>query len=114
MTSIKATFVETFKRLNIEYDKGLCTNSTENIQQNKEATNSTEEVEQYFPGFIAFTDFTEQQIPRPVNKNRSKTFYSGKEKIHTVKNQLMVNNHGYILHKIGYKKGRKHDYMFSI
>ncbi len=25
-----------------------------------------EEVEQYFPGFLAFIDCTEQQIPRPV------------------------------------------------
>ena len=37
-------------------------------------------------------------------------FYSGKKKRHTVKNQITVNNHGYILHKIRYKKGRKHDY----
>jgi hypothetical protein len=39
-------------------------------------------------------------------------YYSGKrKKRHTVKNQLMVNNHrGYILHKIRHKKGRKHDY----
>ncbi len=38
-------------------------------------------------------------------------YYSGKKKRHTiVKNQLMVNNRGYILHKIRYKKGRKHDY----
>ena len=22
----------------------------------------------------------------------------------------MVNNHGYIIHKVGHKKGRKHDY----
>ncbi len=27
-----------------------------------------------------------------------------------VKNQITVNNRGYILHKVGYKKGRKHDY----
>ncbi len=27
-----------------------------------------EEVEKYFPGFLAFTDCTEQQIPRPVDK----------------------------------------------
>jgi hypothetical protein len=26
------------------------------------------------------------------------------------KNQLMVNNRGFILHKIRHKKGRKHDY----
>ena len=69
-----------------------------------------EEVEKYFPGFLAFTDSTEQPIPRPVDKERRKIFYSGKKKRHTIKNQLMVNNRGYILHKIGYKKGRKHDY----
>jgi hypothetical protein len=71
---------------------------------------SPEEVEQYFPGFLAFIDCTEQQIPRPVDKERRKMYYSGKKKSHTVKNQIMVNNRGYILHKIGYKKGRKHDY----
>jgi DDE superfamily endonuclease/Helix-turn-helix of DDE superfamily endonuclease len=69
-----------------------------------------DEVEQYFPGFLAFIDCTEQQIPRPVDKNRRKTFYSGKKKKHTIKNQITVNNRGYILHKICYKKGRKHDY----
>ena len=69
-----------------------------------------EEVEQYFPGFMAFIDSTEQQIPRPVDKKRKKMYYSGKKKIHTVKNQLMVNNHGYIIHKTGHKKGRRHDY----
>jgi hypothetical protein len=37
-------------------------------------------------------------------------YYSGKKKRHTVKNQIMVNNRGYILHKIRHKKGRKHDY----
>ena len=69
-----------------------------------------EEVEKYFLGFLAFTDCTEQQIPRPVDKNRRKIFYSGKKKKHTIKNQITVNNRGYILHKVGYKKGRKHDY----
>src|SRR4051794_8892495 len=69
-----------------------------------------EKVEKYFPGFLAFIDCTEQPIPRPVDKNRRKIFYSGKKKRHTVKNQLMVNNRGYIIHKIGHKKGRKHDY----
>src|SRR3954447_2015189 len=69
-----------------------------------------EEVEQYFPGFLSFIDTTEQEIPRPVDKNRRKIFYSGKKKRHTIKNQITVNNRGYILHKLGYKKGRKHDY----
>ena len=72
---------------------------------------SPEEVEQYFPGFIAFTDCTEQQIPIPVDNKRRQVYYSGKKKRHTiVKNQITVNNRGYILHKVGYKKGRKHDY----
>ncbi len=43
-------------------------------------------------------------------QQRRNIFYSGKKKRHTVKNQMTVNNRGYILHKVGYKKGRKHDY----
>ena len=69
-----------------------------------------EAVDKYFPGFLAFTDCTEQQIPRPADKNRRKIFYSGNKKRHTVKNQIMVNKDGYIIHKVGHKKGRKHDY----
>jgi DDE superfamily endonuclease len=69
-----------------------------------------EEVEQYFPGFLAFIDCTEQSIPRPIDNKRRERYYSGKKKRHTVKNQLMVNNRGYIIHKIDYKKGRSHDY----
>ena len=37
-------------------------------------------------------------------------YYSGKKKRHTVKTQLMVNNHGFIIHKLGYKKGSRHEY----
>src|SRR4051794_24780301 len=67
-----------------------------------------DEVEKYYPGFLSFIDCTEQQIPRPVDKNRRKMFYSGKKKRHVVKTQLMmVNNHGFIIHKLGYKKGRR-------
>ena len=69
-----------------------------------------EEVEKYFPGFMAFTDCTDQQIPRPVDKRRKKNFYSGIKKKHAVKTQLMVNNPGLIIHKTRYKKGRRHDY----
>jgi hypothetical protein len=39
---------------------------------------TTEEVEQYFPGFLAFIDSTEQKIPRPVDKRRRTIYYSGK------------------------------------
>ncbi len=72
---------------------------------------TSEEVEKYFPGFMAFIDSTEQQIPRPVDNNKRKIFYSGKKKRHTVKTQLIVNNKGIIIHKLRYKKGgRRHDY----
>jgi hypothetical protein len=69
-----------------------------------------EEVEQGFPGLKAFIDSTEQEIPRPKNKGKRKSYYSGRKKKHTVKTQLMVNTKGLILHKTGYEGGRKHDY----
>ena len=37
-------------------------------------------------------------------------YCSGKKKRHIVKTQLMVNNRGYIIHNIAYKKGKRHDY----
>jgi hypothetical protein len=43
-----------------------------------------EEVEAYFPGFMVFTDCTEQPIPRPKNRLRRRLYYSGKRKKHTV------------------------------
>jgi DDE superfamily endonuclease/Helix-turn-helix of DDE superfamily endonuclease len=76
----------------------------------KRRARTIEEVEQYFPGFKAFIDSTEQEIPRPKNKRRRKSYYSDKKKKHTVKTQYMVNTEGLILHKTGHKKGRKHDY----
>src|SRR3954451_14066687 len=69
-----------------------------------------DEVEEYFPGFMAFIDSTEQQIPRPIDNKRRKIFYSGKKKRHTVKTQVMVSKNGTIIHKVDYKKGRRHDY----
>jgi hypothetical protein len=69
-----------------------------------------EEVEEYFPDFKAFIDSTEQDIPRPKNKRKRKSYYSGKKKKHTVKTQFMVNSEGLILHKTDHKRGRIHDY----
>jgi hypothetical protein len=70
-----------------------------------------EEVEQYFPGFLAFIDTTEQPIPRPENRIRRKLYYSGKKKKHTVKNLYMINNEKIILYKTKHKQvGRRHDY----
>jgi hypothetical protein len=45
-----------------------------------------EEVEQYFPSFLAFIDSTEQRIPRPIDKRRKKENYSSKKK--TICNML--------------------------
>jgi hypothetical protein len=71
---------------------------------------TVDEIERYFPGFISFIHSTEQQIPRPVDKRRRDSYYSGKKKRHTVKTQLMINSQGFIVHKTGYKEGRRHDY----
>ena len=71
-----------------------------------------DEVEgEYFPGFKAFIDSSEQEIPRPKNKRSRKSYYSGKKKKHTVKTQYMVNSEGTIrLHKTRHDRGRIHDY----
>jgi hypothetical protein len=69
-----------------------------------------DEVEECFPGFKAFIDSTEQEIPRPKNKIKRKSYYSGKKEKHTVKTQYMVNTKDLILHKTEHRKGRKHDY----
>ena len=71
---------------------------------------SLDEVEAFFPGFKAFLDATEQEIPRPRNKRKRKTHYSGKRKKHTVKTQLTVNKDGFIVHKTAHAVGSTHDY----
>jgi hypothetical protein len=38
--------------------------------------------EEYFPNFKAFIDSTEQDILRPKNKRKRKSYYSGKKKRH--------------------------------
>ncbi|HEY6537100.1 MAG TPA: hypothetical protein VIY08_15100 [Candidatus Nitrosocosmicus sp.] len=63
-----------------------CVPISQKIYNKTKRLRTTEEVvEKYFPGFLAFTDCTEQQIPRPINTKRRKVFYSGKKKRHTVK-----------------------------
>src|SRR3954464_5109629 len=67
-----------------------------------------DKIETHFPSFLSFIDSTEQQIPRPKNKQRRKICYSGKKKMYTVKTQIMVNNLGFIIHKTDHEKGRRH------
>jgi hypothetical protein len=69
-----------------------------------------DEVEALFPGFKAFLDATEQEIPRPKDKAKRRTHYSGKKKRHTVKTQITVNADGLILHKTPHARGSRHDY----
>ena len=69
-----------------------------------------EEIEAVLPGLSAFIDATEQEIPRPKNKKKQKTHYSGKKKKHTVKTQLSVNAKGVIVHKSLHVSGSVHDY----
>jgi len=60
---------------------------------------SMQELQKFFPELIAITDGTEQPIPRPKNKKKRKTYYSGKKKKHTVQNQITINLDGIIIHK---------------
>ena len=110
MIWIKAVFVDIQK---IERLIRECVPIPKKLYRITKRLQTPEEVEKYFPGFLAFTDCTEQQkIPRPKDKRRRKAYYSGKKKRHTVKNQLVVNNQGHIMHKANHKKGRRrrHDY----
>ena len=71
-----------------------------------------EEVEEYFPGFLAFTDCTIQPIPRPAkNRKKRRLYYSGKKKKHTVKNLYTANQKGLLIYKTKRRqRGRRHDY----
>jgi hypothetical protein len=69
-----------------------------------------EELEGLFPGLRALIDATEQEIPRPQDKEKRKTHYSGKKRRHTVKTQLTVNKNGLIVHRTNHARGRTHDY----
>ena len=71
---------------------------------------SLEDIQQLFPELIAITDGTEQPIPRPKDKKKKKTHYSGKKKKHTVQNQITINLNGEIIHKSTHCPGSYHDY----
>jgi len=71
---------------------------------------SLEDIQQLFPELIAITDGTEQPIPRPKDKKKKKTHYSGKKKKHTIQNQITVNLNGEIIHKSTHCPGSYHDY----
>lgn len=68
------------------------------------------ELLKYFPDMKAFLDATEQEIPKPKNKRRRRSYYSGKKKRHTVKTQIITNKEGLIIDIIGHEHGSEHDY----
>jgi hypothetical protein len=80
------------------------------LHQRARRLGTLDEVEALFPGFKAFLDATEQEIPRPKAKGKRRTHYSGKKKRHTVKTQITVNGDGLIVHKTPHARGSRHDY----
>lgn len=78
------------------------------INADSKKLKSLEDIQQFFPELIAITDGTEQ--PRPKNKKKRKTHYSGKKKRHTIKNQITINLDGEIIHKPPHSPGRRNDY----
>ena len=81
-------------------------------QHNQKIGNARRSREQYFPGFIAsFIDSIQNNRDAKasaVNTKEEKEgiYYSGKKKrnIYSIKNQIVVNNHGIIIQRAGYKK----------
>ena len=80
------------------------------IYANSKKINDISQLREFFPNLIAITDGTEQQIPRPKNRTKRKTHYSGKKKRHTVKNQITINLKGEIIHKPPHSLGRRNDF----
>jgi len=54
-------------------------------------------------------DGTERPIQRPAKKADQKTYYSGKKKRHTVKNNLLINEHCRVLFLTETVEGKRHD-----
>lgn len=87
-----------------------CLPTPKEIYKKVKKIRTLEELEELIPGITAIVDATEQEIPRPKNKRRRKSYYSGKKKKHTVKTQITTNKNGLIIHKSKHHKGRDHDY----
>ena len=58
---------------------------------------------------LYFQDGTERPIQRPKDAEVQETFYSGKKKRHTVKNNVLVNAKGEIVLLTATCEGKKHD-----
>lgn len=102
---------------NIQYVEPVikaCIPIPEKMTKKTRRIRNMDELLELFPEMKCFIDATEQEIPRPKNKRRRRSYYSGKKKRHTVKTQITVNKKGIILHKTKHRNGKQHDYdMFK-
>lgn len=61
------------------------------------------------PELVFMIDGTERPINRPKDKADQKTYYSGKKKGHTVKNNVITARSGKVLYLSDTYEGKKHD-----
>lgn len=61
------------------------------------------------PSLEFMIDGTERPINRPQDKEDRKTYYSGKKKAHTVKNNVITERGGKIVYLSDTDEGKKHD-----
>ena len=62
---------------------------------------------------VFFQDGTEREMQRPKDKDLQQTFYSGKQKRHTVKNNVVVNAQAKVALLTATCEGKKHDKKVS-
>jgi hypothetical protein len=71
-----------------------------------------EELLEKHPGFKEiFIDGTEQELPKPKDKDRRNEYYSGKRKRHTAKMQVVSTRRRLILHLCRHVPGRVSDHL---
>ena len=99
--------------MDIRYLESLvneCLPLPKKVQKLTRRLRTIEEVEQFFPGFKAFVDATEQEVPRAKkDAKKRKSHYSGKRRKHTVKTQIAVNSNGLLFQETNHARGRRHD-----
>ena len=61
------------------------------------------------PSLEFIIDGTERPINRPKDKDKQKSYYSGKKKSHTVKNNLITERGGKVMYLSGTCEGKRHD-----
>jgi len=68
-----------------------------------------EQVLRACPSLEFIIDGTERPINRPKDKEERKTYYSGKQKAHTLKNNVMTQRGGKVVFLSDTHEGKKHD-----